>query len=185
MKQIAQALVPTAAWHSRPRVTAEPRSLDPVKQRGVLTNADDKRPGAGLRPARKSLYPGKVDRVDVDYGAPSPHNASMTPKVKTRRLTARDSLHARQTGGRRCPGAQYDLDVVRADTQLGSTAPASIYYGRAGVHGPSREVTIRALNLNDAAICVQQGTTNRKLNLGGLFPRQSHAAQVGHLRHSR
>ncbi len=163
MKQIAQVLF-AAAVALAAVDTAAAATLDTVKQRGVLNcGANGQLPGFGLPDAE-----GKWTGLDVDYcraiAAAVFNDAS---KVKFVALTARDRFTALQTG---------DVDVLvrnttwtsSRDTQLGLNAGAINYYDGQGFMVRKSLKINSALELNDAAICVQQGTTT-ELNLADYF----------------
>ncbi len=163
MKQIAQVLF-AAALAFAAADAAGAATLDTVKQRGVLNcGANGQLPGFGLPDAE-----GNWTGLDVDYcraiAAAVFNDAS---KVKFVALTARDRFTALQTG---------DVDVLvrnttwtsSRDTQLGLNATAINYYDGQGFMVRKSLKINSALELNDAAICVQQGTTT-ELNLADYF----------------
>jgi general L-amino acid transport system substrate-binding protein len=163
MKQIAQVLFAAAVAFAAVE-TADAATLDTVKQRGVLNcGANGQLPGFGLPDAE-----GKWTGLDVDYcRAIAAAVFNDATKVKFVALTARDRFTALQTG---------DVDVLvrnttwtsSRDTQLGLNAGAINYYDGQGFMVRKSLKINSALELNDAAICVQQGTTT-ELNLADYF----------------
>ncbi len=139
-------------------------TLDTVKQRGSLNcGANGQLPGFGLPDAQ-----GNWTGLDVDFcRAIAAAIFNDTSKVKFVALTAKDRFTALQTG---------DVDVLvrntiwtlLRDTQLGLNATGINYYdGQGFIIHKSAKVN-SALELDDATICVQQGTTN-ELNLVDYF----------------
>jgi general L-amino acid transport system substrate-binding protein len=144
--------------------TAHAALLDTVKQRGVLNcGANGQLPGFGLPDAQ-----GNWTGLDVDLcRAIAAAIFNDAGKVKFVPLTAKDRFTALQTG---------DVDVLirnttwtlLRDTQLGLNATGINYYdGQGFVVRKSLKVN-SALELNDATVCVQQGTTT-ELNLADYF----------------
>src|ERR1700719_3624184 len=163
MQQFAHAfLAATAAiWIG---VAAGAAPLDTVKQRGVLScGANGQLPGFGLPDSQ-----GNWTGLDVDFcRAIAAAIFNDATKVKFVALTARDRFTALQTG---------DVDVLARnttwtssrDTQLGLNATGINYYdGQGFIIRKSLKVN-SALELNDAAVCVQQGTTT-ELHLADYF----------------
>jgi general L-amino acid transport system substrate-binding protein len=163
MKQFAQGLFAAVAALLFAG-TAGAGTLDTVKQRGVLNcGANGQLPGFGLPDSQ-----GNWTGLDVDFcravAAAIFNDAS---KVKFVALTARDRFTALQTG---------DVDVLvrnttwtlSRDTQLGLNATGINYYDGQGFIIRKALKVNSALELNDAAICVQQGTTT-ELNLADYF----------------
>ena len=145
-------------------LASEAATLDTVKQRGVLNcGANGQLPGFGLPDAQ-----GNWTGFDVDYCRAIAAAIFNDPtKVKFVALTAKDRFTALQSG---------DVDVLvrnttwtsSRDTQLGLNATGINYYdGQGFIIRKSLKVN-SALELNDAAICVQQGTTT-ELNLADYF----------------
>jgi general L-amino acid transport system substrate-binding protein len=163
MKRYAHALFAAAAVLVMTGL-AHAGMLDTVKQRGSLNcGANGQLPGFGLPDAQ-----GNWTGLDVDLcravAAAIFNDAS---KVKFVPLTAKDRFTALQTG---------DVDVLirnttwtlLRDTQLGLNATGINYYdGQGFIIRKSAKVN-SALELNDATICVQQGTTT-ELNLADYF----------------
>jgi general L-amino acid transport system substrate-binding protein len=159
MKQIARALC-AAAMAFVAADAAVAATLDTVKQRGVLNcGANGQIPGFGL-PDSQGHWTG----LDVDYCRAIAAAIFNDPtKVKFVALTARDRFTALQTG---------DVDVLvrnttwtsSRDTQLGLNATGINYFDGQGFMVRKSLKVNSALELNDAAICVQQGTTT-ELNL--------------------
>ena len=138
--------------------------LDTIKQRGTLNcGANGQLPGFGLPDAQ-----GNWTGLDVDLcravAAAIFNDAS---KVKFVPLTAKDRFTALQTG---------DVDVLirnttwtlLRDTQLGLNATGINYYDGQGFIVRKGLKVNSALELNDATVCVQQGTTT-ELNLADYF----------------
>jgi general L-amino acid transport system substrate-binding protein len=163
MKQIAQALF-AAAVAFVVADTAVAATLDTVKQRGVLNcGANGQLSGFGLPDSQ-----GNWTGLDVDLcRAIAAAIFNDATKVKFVALTARDRFTALQTG---------DVDVLvrnttwtlSRDTQLGLNATGINYYDGQGFMVRKSLKVNSALELNDAAICVQQGTTT-ELNLADYF----------------
>jgi general L-amino acid transport system substrate-binding protein len=163
MKQFAQALFAAVAAFLIVG-TAGAGTLDTVKQRGVLNcGANGQLPGFGLPDSQ-----GNWTGLDVDFcRAVAAAIFNDAAKVKFVALTARDRFTALQTG---------DVDVLvrnttwtlSRDTQLGLNATGINYYDGQGFIIRKTLKVNSALELNDAAICVQQGTTT-ELNLADYF----------------
>jgi general L-amino acid transport system substrate-binding protein len=138
--------------------------LDTIKQRGVLNcGANGQLPGFGLPDAQ-----GNWTGLDVDLcRAISAAIFNDASKVKFVPLTAKDRFTALQTG---------DVDVLirnttwtlLRDTQLGLNATGINYYDGQGFIVRKGLKVNSALELNDATVCVQQGTTT-ELNLADYF----------------
>jgi general L-amino acid transport system substrate-binding protein len=139
-------------------------TLETVKTRGNLNcGANGQLPGFGLPDAQ-----GNWTGFDVDYCRAIAAAIFNDPsKVKFVALTAKDRFTALQSG---------DVDVLSRnttwtssrDTQLGLNATGINYYDGQGFIVRKGLKVNSALELNDAAICVQQGTTN-ELNLADFF----------------
>jgi general L-amino acid transport system substrate-binding protein len=138
-------------------------TLDTVKQRGVLNcGSNGQLPGFGLPDAQ-----GNWTGLDVDLcRAIAAAIFNDAAKVKFIPLTAANRFSALQTG---------DIDVLARNTTWTLTRdsqglnPTGINYydGQGFLIRKSLKVN-SALELNDAAICVQQGTTT-ELNLADYF----------------
>ena len=139
-------------------------TLDDIKARGVLNcGANGQLPGFGM-PDPQGVWTG----LDVDFcRAIAAAIFNDATKVKFVPLSAKDRFTALQSG---------DVDVLARnttwtlsrDTQLGLSATGVDYYdGQGFIIRKSLKVN-SALELNDAAICVQQGTTT-ELNLADYF----------------
>jgi general L-amino acid transport system substrate-binding protein len=162
MKQIAQVLL-AAAMACGAVDAAGAATLDTVRQRGVLNcGANGQLAGFGLPDSQ-----GNWTGLDVDYcRAIAAAIFNDATKVKFVALTARDRFAALQTG---------DVDVLvrnttwssSRDTQSFNAAAVNYYDGQGFMVRKSLKIN-SALELNDAAICVQQGTTN-ELNLTDYF----------------
>jgi len=163
MKRIAQALFAAIVALSIADVAAA-ATLDTVKQRGVLNcGSNGQLPGFGLPDSQ-----GNWTGLDVEYcRAIAAAIFNDATKVKFVALTARDRFTALQTG---------DVDVLvrnttwtlSRDSQLGLNAAGVNYYDGQGFMVRKSLKVNSALELNDAAVCVQQGTTN-ELNLADYF----------------
>jgi general L-amino acid transport system substrate-binding protein len=144
--------------------SAHAGTLDTVKQRGMLNcGANGQLPGFGLPDAQ-----GNWTGLDVDLcRAIAAAIFNDANKVKFVPLTAKDRFTALQTG---------DVDVLvrnttwtlLRDTQLGLNATGINYYDGQGFIIRRAAKVNSALELNDATICVQQGTTT-ELNLADYF----------------
>jgi general L-amino acid transport system substrate-binding protein len=143
-------------------VSAE--TLETVKSRGVLNcGANGQLPGFGIPDAQ-----GNWTGFDVDYCRAIAAAIFNDPtKVKFVPLTAKDRFTALQSG---------DVDVLARnttwtssrDTQLGLNATAVNYYDGQGFIVRKMLKVNSALELGDASVCVQQGTTT-ELNLADYF----------------
>jgi general L-amino acid transport system substrate-binding protein len=139
-------------------------TLDVVKQRGILNcGANGQLPGFGIPDAQ-----GNWTGLDVDLcRAIAAAIFNDATKVKFVPLTAQVRFTALQTG---------DVDVLvrnttwtlSRDTQLGLNATGVNYYDGQGFLIRKTLKLNSALELNDAAVCVQQGTTT-ELNLADYF----------------
>jgi general L-amino acid transport system substrate-binding protein len=143
---------------------ASAQTLNTVKQRGSLNcGANGTLAGFGLPDAQ-----GKWTGFDVDYCRAIAAAIFNDPnKVKFVPLTAKDRFTALQSG---------EVDVLirnttwtsSRDTTLGLNFAAINYFdGQGFIVRKSLKIN-SALELNDAAICVQQGTTT-ELNLADFF----------------
>jgi general L-amino acid transport system substrate-binding protein len=163
MKQIAQTLL-AAAMACVTAGAAGAATLDTVKQRGVLNcGSNPGLAGFGLPDAQ-----GNWTGLDVDYcRAIAAAIFNDAAKVKFVALNANNRFSALQSG---------DIDVLvrnttwtsSRDTQQGFNAAAVNYYDGQGFMVRKSLKINSALELNDAAICVQQGTTT-ELNLADYF----------------
>lgn len=143
---------------------ASASTLDDVKKRGVLNcGANGQLPGFGIPDAQ-----GNWTGLDVDLcRAVSAAIFNDGTKVKFVALTAKDRFTTLQSG---------DVDVLARnttwtssrDSQLGLNATAVNYYDGQGFMVRKDLKVNSALELNDATICVQQGTTT-ELNLADYF----------------
>ena len=162
MKRSMTSLAIAAAMVLASPVTAA--TLDQVKQRGSLScGANGQLPGFGLPDAQ-----GNWTGFDVDYCRAIAAAIFNDPtKVKFVALTAKDRFTALQSG---------DVDVLirnttwtsSRDSQLGLNAGATNYYDGQGFIVRKALKVNSALELSDASICVQQGTTT-ELNLADYF----------------
>jgi general L-amino acid transport system substrate-binding protein len=158
---IAFVLASTAIITAMP---ARAATLDDVKTRGVLNcGSNGQLPGFGI-PDAQGVWTG----LDVDTCRAIAAAIFNDPtKVKFVPLTAKDRFTALQSG---------DIDVLvrnttwtlSRDTQLGLNATGVNYYDGQGFMVRKGLKVNSALELNDAAVCVQQGTTT-ELNLADYF----------------
>src|SRR5215813_2595646 len=154
---LAAALAVTAT-------AASAQTLNTVKQRGVLNcGANGTLAGFGLPDAQ-----GRWTGLDVDFCRALAAAIFNDPtKVKFVPLTAKDRFTALQSG---------DVDVLARnttwtssrDTSLGLNFTAINYFDGQGFLVRKALKVNSALELNDAAVCVQQGTTT-ELNLADYF----------------
>ena len=159
VKVIAWACVATTL-----ATVASAGTLDDVKKRGMLNcGANGQLPGFGLPDAQ-----GNWTGLDVDLCRAVAAAIFNDPnKVKFVALTAKDRFTALQSG---------DVDLLARnttwissrDTQLGLNATAVNYYDGQGFIVRKDLKVNSALELNDATVCVQQGTTT-ELNLADYF----------------
>jgi general L-amino acid transport system substrate-binding protein len=143
---------------------ASASTLDDVKKRGMLNcGANGQLPGFGLPDSQ-----GNWTGLDVDLcRAVASAIFNDATKVKFVALTAKDRFTALQSG---------DVDVLARnttwtssrDSQLGLLATAVNYYDGQGFIVRKDLKLNSALELNDATVCVQQGTTT-ELNLADYF----------------
>src|SRR4029077_1229194 len=139
-------------------------TLDDVKKRGMLNcGANGQLPGFGLPDAQ-----GNWTGIDVDMCRAVAAAIFNDPnKVKFAALTAKDRFTALQSG---------DVDLLvrnttwtsSRDSQLGLLATGVNYYDGQGFIVRKDLKVNSALELNDATVCVQQGTTT-ELNLADYF----------------
>jgi general L-amino acid transport system substrate-binding protein len=145
-------------------VPASAQTLNAVKQRGVVNcGANGTLAGFGLPDAQ-----GNWTGFDVDYCRAIAAAIFNDPtKVKFVPLSAKDRFTALQSG---------EVDVLARnttwtssrDTALGLNFTAINYYDGQGFMVRKSLKINSALELNDASICVQQGTTT-ELNLADYF----------------
>jgi general L-amino acid transport system substrate-binding protein len=153
------ALVVAVAAHS-----ASAQTLKAVKDRGILNcGANGTLAGFGLPDAQ-----GKWTGMDVDFcKAIAAAVLNDAEKVKFVPLSAKDRFTALQSG---------EVDVLARnttwtssrDTSLGLNFTGVNYYDGQGFMVRNTLKVNSALELNGAAICVQQGTTT-ELNLADYF----------------
>jgi general L-amino acid transport system substrate-binding protein len=158
---IVLALASAAAVFAGP---APASILDDVKARGALNcGSNGQLPGFGM-PDTQGVWTG----LDVDFcRAIAAAIFNDAAKVKFVALSAKDRFTALQSG---------DVDVLARnttwtlsrDTQLGLNATGVNYYDGQGFLIRKTLKVNSALELNDAAVCVQQGTTT-ELNLTDYF----------------
>ena len=157
---------------------ASAQTLKAVKDRGMLNcGANGSLAGFGLPDAQ-----GKWTGLDVDFcRAIAAAVLNDADKVKFVPLSAKDRFTALQSG---------EVDVLARnttwtssrDTSLGLNFTGVNYYDGQGFMVRTALKVNSALELNGAAICVQQGTTT-ELNLADYFARQQDAAQDRDLRY--
>ena len=143
---------------------ASAQTLNTVKSRGSLTcGANGTLAGFGLPDSQ-----GRWTGLDVDFCRAIAAAIFNDPaKVKFVPLTAKDRFTALQSG---------EVDVLARnttwtssrDTSLGLTFSVVNYYDGQGFMVRKSLKLNSALELNDAAVCVQQGTTT-ELNLADYF----------------
>src|SRR5436190_4215000 len=143
---------------------ASAQTLNSIKSRGMVNcGANGTLGGFGLPDAQ-----GNWTGLDVDYCRALAAAIFNDPtKVKFVALTAKDRFTAVQSG---------DVDVLirnttwtsSRDTSLGLNFASINYYDGQGFMVRKALKVNSALELNDAAICVQQGTTT-ELNLADYF----------------
>jgi general L-amino acid transport system substrate-binding protein len=144
--------------------SASAQTLNAVKQRGTLNcGANGTLAGFGLPDAQ-----GRWTGLDVDFcKAIAAAIFNDTSKVKFVPLTAKDRFTALQSG---------EVDVLARnttwtssrDTALGLNFTGINYYDGQGFMVRKSLKLNSALELGDAAVCVQQGTTT-ELNLADYF----------------
>jgi general L-amino acid transport system substrate-binding protein len=144
--------------------SASAGTLDVVKKRGILwCGANGETPGFGI-PDAQGIWKG----FDVDYCRAIAAAIFDDPtKVKFIALTAKDRFTALQTG---------DIDVLvrqatwtsSREAQFGLNATTVNYYDGQGFIVRKNLGVKSALELNDATVCVGQGTTT-ELNLADYF----------------
>lgn len=161
MKRVIIAVGLAVAFASAP-VSAQ--TLNTIKQRGILNcGANGTLAGFGLPDAQ-----GNWTGFDVDYCRAIAAAIFDDPnKVKFVPLSAKDRFTALQSG---------EVDVLARnttwtssrDTSLGLNFTGVNYYDGQGFMVRKSLKLNSALELNDAAVCVQQGTTT-ELNLADFF----------------
>jgi len=164
MKRVIITLAITAALGITAQTASAQQTLNTVKQRGVLQcGSNTGLAGFGLPDAQ-----GTWTGLDVEYCRAIAAAIFNDPtKVKFIPLTAKDRFTALQSG---------EIDVLSRnttwtssrDTQLGLNFAAINYFDGQGFIARKALKVNSALELNDAAICVQQGTTT-ELNLADFF----------------
>jgi general L-amino acid transport system substrate-binding protein len=163
MKRITQSMCVAAAVMLFAGA-AGAATLDTVKERGALVcGANGQLPGFGLSDAQ-----GHWSGLDVDLcRAIAAAIFNDGAKVKFVPLTARNRFTALQS-------SEVDVLVrntswtLSRDTQLGLNATGVNYYDGQGFIVRKASRLNSALELNDAAICVEQDTTS-ELNLADYF----------------
>jgi general L-amino acid transport system substrate-binding protein len=164
MNRLILALTISVTVGTSVATTARAEILETVKSRGALNcGANGQLPGFGLPDAQ-----GTWTGFDVDYcRAIAAAIFNDANKVKFVPLTAKDRFTALQSG---------DVDVLvrnttwtsSRDTQLGLNATGVNYYDGQGFIVRKMLKVNSALELGDASVCVQQGTTT-ELNLTDYF----------------
>lgn len=143
---------------------ASAQTLNSIKQRGVLNCGSNGTLAGFGSPDSQGRWTG----LDVDFcRALSAAIFNDPTKIKFVPLTARDRFTALQSG---------DVDVLARnttwtssrDTSLGLNFTGVNYYDGQGFLVRKALKVNSALELNDAAVCVQQGTTT-ELNLADYF----------------
>jgi general L-amino acid transport system substrate-binding protein len=161
MKRVIIAVGLAVAFASAP---ASAQTLNTIKQRGILNcGANGTLAGFGLPDAQ-----GNWTGFDVDYCRAIAAAIFDDPnKVRFVPLSAKDRFTALQSG---------EVDVLARnttwtssrDTSLGLNFTGVNYYDGQGFMVRKSLKLNSALELNDAAVCVQQGTTT-ELNLADFF----------------
>src|SRR5262249_60954043 len=164
MKRLTTTVIAWAAIAMTFATAASAATLDDVKKRGMLNcGANGQLRGFGLPDAQ-----GNWTGLDVDLCRAVAAAIFNDPnKVKFVALTAKDRFTALQSG---------DVDVLARnttwissrDTQLGLNGTAINYFDGQGFIVRKDLKVNSALELNDATVCVQQGTTT-ELNLAAYF----------------
>jgi general L-amino acid transport system substrate-binding protein len=164
MKRVISTLAVAAAAVALTAGVASAQTLNTVKQRGILNcGANVSLAGFGLPDAQ-----GNWTGLDVEYCRAIAAAIFNDPtKVKFVPLTAKDRFTALQSG---------DVDVLvrnttwtlSRDTSLGLNFTGMNYIDGQGFMVRKSLKVNSALELNDAAVCVQQGTTT-ELNLADYF----------------
>jgi general L-amino acid transport system substrate-binding protein len=164
MNRLILALMLSIAGTTLAPTSAKADTLETVKTRGVLNcGANGQLPGFGLPDAQ-----GTWTGFDVDYCRAIAAAIFNDPtKVKFIPLTAKDRFPSLQSG---------DVDVLirnttwtsSRDTQLGLNATGANYIDGQGFIVRKVLKVNSALELGDASVCVQQGTTT-ELNLADYF----------------
>ncbi|MGE0749305.1 MAG: amino acid ABC transporter substrate-binding protein [Variibacter sp.] len=163
MKRVIKTLALTAAL-GLTAATASAQTLNTVKSRGILNCGSN----AGLAGFGLPDAQGNWTGLDVDYCRAIAAAIFDDPtKVKFIPLTAKDRFTSLQSG---------DADVLirnttwtsSRDTSLGLNFTGVNYYDGQGFMVRKALKVNSALELNDAAVCVQQGTTT-ELNLADYF----------------
>jgi general L-amino acid transport system substrate-binding protein len=163
MKRVLITLV-LSAFAGFAATAASAQTLNQVKQRGALNcGANGTLAGFGLPDAQ-----GNWTGLDVDYCRALAAAIFNDPKkVKFVPLSAKDRFTALQSG---------EVDVLSRNTTWTSSRDTSLglnfvgvnYYDGQGFMVRKSLKLNSALELNDAAVCVQQGTTT-ELNLADYF----------------
>jgi general L-amino acid transport system substrate-binding protein len=165
MKRVMTTLAVAAAFGlTAAAASAQTSTLNTIKTRGMLNcGANGTLGGFGLPDAQ-----GNWTGLDVDFCRALAAAIFNDPnKVKFVALTAKDRFTALQSG---------DVDVLARnttwtssrDTSLGLNFSVVNYYDGQGFLVRKALKVNSALELNDAAVCVQQGTTT-ELNLADYF----------------
>src|SRR5712672_1152622 len=164
MKRVSVVTVCALATLVTLSAAAQAATLDDVKKRQMLNcGANGQLPGFGLPDAQ-----GNWTGIDVDLCRAVAAAIFNDPnKVKFAALTAKDRFTALQSG---------DVDLLARnttwtssrDTSLGLNFTGINYYDGQGFMVRKALKVNSALELNDAAVCVQQGTTT-ELNLADYF----------------
>ena len=164
MKRVISTLAIAAATFGLTASMASAQTLNSVKQRGILNcGANVALAGFGIPDAQ-----GNWTGFDVEYCRAIAAAVFNDPsKVKFVPLTAKDRFTALQSG---------DVDVLvrnttwtlSRDTSLGLNFTGVNYFDGQGFLVRKSLKVNSALELNDAAVCVQQGTTT-ELNLADYF----------------
>ena len=164
MKRVVIHVALAAILGAAASSAASAQTLNAIKQRGMLNcGSNGSLAGFGLPDAQ-----GRWTGLDVDFCKALAAAIFNDPnKIKFVPLTAKDRFTALQSG---------EVDVLARnttwtssrDTSLGLNFTGVNYYDGQGFMVRKALKVNSALELNDAAICVQQGTTT-ELNLADYF----------------
>lgn len=172
MKHLTLKLVAVAAL-ALSASTASAQTLNAVKSRGVLNCGSNGTLAAFGAPDAQGNWHG----FDVDFCRAVAVAVLNDPtKVKFVPLSAKDRFTALQSG---------DVDVLARnttwtssrDTSLGLNFTGVNYYDGQGFMVPKALKVNSALELNDAAVCVQQGTTTEQ-NVSDYFRANKMRAKI-------
>ena len=164
MKRLATALALVMALASGVQA-ARAETLTSIKERGeLICGGNGTLAGFGL-PDPQGNWTG----FDVDFCRAMAAAIFNDPKQgQIRAADGEGPLHGLAVRRDRCAGRATPPGRCRAIPRLGSISPAITYYDGQGFMVRRALKVNSALELNDASICVQQGTTS-ELNLADFF----------------